>query len=291
MEKTVLIANSTDMPVAVREASIYSGISIAEFYRDMGYDIGVCAGSLSRWGEALREISVYLGEMPGESGFPTYLSSKLHNFFDRAGKIKCSNRNGSLSILSTISPTGGITEDPVVTSTLELVQVFWAIDRKLAQKRQYPSVNWRFSFSKDLNCKNLNYQPEWHDLIAKSKDILKKADELSLLNPDDLSDIDKFTLRFANSLTYDFLSQNVFSEHDRFCPRFKGFGMLKSFIFLYEHALSFLSKNDYEYTNFLETLGGLLYDLSHIKFTNFKEESILLLKVKELNDKIENAFS
>ena len=151
MKRTCLVANTSNMPVAAREASIYTGITLAEYFRDMGYDVAMMADSTSRWAEALREISGRLAEMPADSGFPAHLGSKLAQFYERAGKITCNgspNRQGSISIVGAVSPPGGDFSDPVTAATLDIVQVFWGLDKKLAQRKHFPSVNWNISFSK-----------------------------------------------------------------------------------------------------------------------------------------------
>ena len=151
MNRTCLVANTSNMPVAAREASIYTGITLAEYFRDMGYDVAMMADSTSRWAEALREISGRLAEMPADSGFPAHLGSKLAQFYERAGKITCNgspNRQGSISIVGAVSPPGGDFSDPVTSATLDIVQVFWGLDKKLAQRKHFPSVNWNISFSK-----------------------------------------------------------------------------------------------------------------------------------------------
>lgn len=151
MQRTCLVANTSNMPVAAREASIYTGITLAEYFRDMGYNVAMMADSTSRWAEALREISGRLAEMPADSGFPAHLGSKLAQFYERAGKITClgsPNRQGSISIVGAVSPPGGDFSDPVTAATLDIVQVFWGLDKKLAQRKHFPSVNWNISFSK-----------------------------------------------------------------------------------------------------------------------------------------------
>lgn len=174
MNRTCLVANTSNMPVAAREASIYTGITLAEYFRDMGYDVAMMADSTSRWAEALREISGRLAEMPADSGFPAHLGSKLAQFYERAGKITClgsPNRQGSISIVGAVSPPGGDFSDPVTAATLDIVQVFWGLDKKLAQRKHFPSVNWNISFSNYEQTLNEYYSQRDPDFMRFKKQI------------------------------------------------------------------------------------------------------------------------
>lgn len=209
MERTSLVANTSNMPVAAREASIYTGITLAEYFRDMGRNVSMMADSTSRWAEALREISGRLAEMPGDSGYPAYLATKLAQFYERAGKVTClgsPERNGSITIVGAVSPPGGDFADPVTTSTLSIVQVFWGLDKKLAQKKHFPSVNWTIStsnYERQLDKYfNDNYDKEFSYLRQRIKEVLHEEVELNeivqLVGKDSLSEDQKLTLEIAN---------------------------------------------------------------------------------------------
>merc|ERR1719353_1676231 len=183
MKRTVLVANTSNMPVAAREASIYTGITLAEYYRDMGYNISMMADSTSRWAEALREISGRLAEMPADSGYPAYLAARLASFYERAGRARClggPDREGSVTIVGAVSPPGGDFSDPVTSATLGIVQVFWGLDKKLAQRKHFPSVNWLISYSKYLQTLQPyfdKFDPELPELLRSAREILQKEDE------------------------------------------------------------------------------------------------------------------
>jgi V/A-type H+-transporting ATPase subunit A len=229
MKRTVLIANTSDMPVAAREASIYTGITIAEYYRDMGYDVAVIADSTSRWAEALREMSGRLEEMPGEEGYPAYLSSRLAQFYERAGAVEClcgetNPRNGSLTAIGAVSPPGGDTSEPVSQATLRIVKVFWSLDADLAHARHFPAINWLNSYSLYLD----NLKP-WYDSTLgetflwnrdRAQTILAAESSLNeivkLVGKDSLSDEDQLTLETAKMIREDYLQQNAFVEVDSY---------------------------------------------------------------------------
>merc|ERR1712159_879600 len=185
MQRTVVVANTSNMPVAAREASIYTGICLAEYLRDMGYNVAMMADSTSRWAEALREISGRLAEMPADAGYPAYLSSKLAQFYERAGRVKCvgsPDREGSVTIVGAVSPPGGDFSDPVTTATLNIVQVFWGLDKKLAQRKHFPSVNWLISYSKyDRALEKFydEFDPAFAPARTKCREILQTEDELN----------------------------------------------------------------------------------------------------------------
>ncbi|KAF5095469.1 hypothetical protein D0Z00_003129 [Geotrichum galactomycetum] len=246
MKRTTLVANTSNMPVAAREASIYTGITLAEYFRDQGKHVAMIADSSSRWAEALREISGRLGEMPADQGFPAYLGAKLASFYERAGKaVALGNpgREGSVSIVAAVSPPGGDFSDPVTMSTLSITQVFWGLDKKLAQRKHFPSINTSVSYSKYTNVLDKYYEknyPEFPALRNKLKEIISNAEELEqvvqLVGKSALSDSDKITLDVANLVKDDFLQQNGYSTYDAFCPIWKTSAMLKSFVTYYEEA-------------------------------------------------------
>ena len=213
MQRTSLVANTSNMPVAAREASIYTGITLAEYFRDMGYNVAMMADSTSRWAEALREISGRLAEMPADAGFPAYLGAKLAQFYERAGRVQClgsPDRQGSISIVGAVSPPGGDFTDPVTTSTLAIVQVFWGLDKKLAQRKHFPSVNWNISFSNYDRVLEEYYanspHPEFMQLKTALREILQQEEELSeivqLVGKDSLSEDQKAVLRVSKHTQY-----------------------------------------------------------------------------------------
>ena len=244
MERTVLIANTSDMPVAAREASIYTGITIAEYFRDMGYSVAVIADSTSRWAEALREMSGRLEEMPGEEGYPAYLTSRLAQFYERAGKVVClgsDRREGALSAIGAVSPQGGDISEPVTQATLRIVKVFWGLDASLAYRRHFPAINWLNSYS--LYRDRLsgwfaqNVSKEWMDYTARCLKTLQVEADLQeivkLVGMDALSPDDRLTLDVAQSIREDFLQQNAFLDIDCYTPLQKQYGIL-DLIFTYE---------------------------------------------------------
>ena len=238
MNRTVLIANTSNMPVAAREASIYTGITIAEYFRDMGYHVALMADSTSRWAEALREISGRLEEMPGEEGYPAYLASRLAEFYERAGFVKTlgsQERVGSATVVGAVSPPGGDFSEPVTQNTLRIVKVFWALDADLAHKRHFPSINWLRSYSLYLDAVvpwwSNNVAKDWYDLRREAMGILQREAELQeivqLVGPDALPAREQALLETARSLREDFLQQNAFHEVDTYCPAEKQYLMLK----------------------------------------------------------------
>ena len=244
MERTVLIANTSDMPVAAREASIYTGITIAEYYRDMGYTVAVIADSTSRWAEALREMSGRLEEMPGEEGYPAYLTSRLAQFYERAGKVIClgsDGREGALSAIGAVSPAGGDISEPVTQATLRIVKVFWGLDSSLAYRRHFPAINWLNSYS--LYRERLtgwfseNVSRDWMALTQRCLKTLQTEAELNeivqLIGADALSPTDRLTLEVARSLREDFLQQDAMSDNDSYSPLEKQSRLLR-LIFSFE---------------------------------------------------------
>jgi V-type H+-transporting ATPase subunit A len=246
MKRTTLIANTSNMPVAAREASIYTGITISEYFRDQGMDVAMMADSSSRWAEALREISGRLGEMPADQGFPAYLSAKLASFYERAGKVQSLGspaRQGSVSIVGAVSPPGGDFSDPVTSATLGIVQVFWGLDKKLAQRKHFPSINTSVSYSKYTNILDKWYEKEYPDfprLRDRIKTLLSDSEELDqvvqLVGKSALSDPDKITLDLATLIKEDFLQQNGYSDYDAFCPIWKTEWMMKLMMGFHDEA-------------------------------------------------------
>lgn len=244
MERTILVANTSNMPVAAREASIYTGIAIAEYFRDQGYNVSMMADSTSRWAEALREISGRLAEMPADSGYPAYLTAKLALFYERAGKCALLNDlEGSITIVGAVSPPGGDFSDPVTAATLSIVQVFWGLDKKLAQRKHFPSINWNLSYSKYIKSLTNYYNeidPGYIRDRTLCKEILQEEDELNeivqLVGRNSLSEKDKLTLDTSKLIKEDFLQQNGYSAYDHYSPFVKTRLMLKNIISYYEFA-------------------------------------------------------
>ncbi|MBW6409142.1 V-type ATP synthase subunit A [Clostridium weizhouense] len=238
MKRTVLIANTSNMPVAAREASIYTGITIAEYFRDMGYSVSIMADSTSRWAEALREMSGRLEEMPGDEGYPAYLGSRLADYYERAGKVEClgnDGRIGSITAIGAVSPPGGDISEPVTQSTLRIVKVFWGLDAQLAYQRHFPSINWLSSYSlyadKVDNWMNENVAEDWGQLRLEAMTILQEESSLQeivrLVGIDALSEQDRLKLDVAKSIREDYLQQNSFHEVDTYTSLKKQYKMLK----------------------------------------------------------------
>ncbi len=241
MERTVLIANTSNMPVAAREASIYTGITIAEYYRDMGYNVALMADSTSRWAEALREISGRLEEMPGEEGYPAYLGRRLSEFYERSGNsivVSDDERNGSITIVGAVSPPGGDISEPVSQNTLRVTRVFWALDSSLASRRHFPSINWLNSYSlyhdELLPWFNKNVAEDWSSIYSEAMGLLQQEAELQevvqLVGYDALPEKEKNVLDIARILREDFLQQSAFDEIDQYCSIRKQYGMLKCIV-------------------------------------------------------------
>ena len=237
MKRTVLIANTSDMPVAAREASIYTGITIAGYFRDMGYDVAVLADSTSRWAEALREMSGRLEEMPGEEGYPAYLASRLAQFYERAGVVEClgsDERLGSVTAIGAVSPPGGDTSEPVSQATMRIVKVFWALDSSLAYARHFPAINWLTSYSLYVDTLRPWYVKEFSDKYMTNRDkamhVLQEEAELQeivrLVGQDALSPADRLTMETAKMIREDFLQQNAFIDEDAYSSYFKQFRLL-----------------------------------------------------------------
>ena len=275
MKRTTLVANTSNMPVAAREASIYTGITLAEYFRDQGKNVSMIADSSSRWAEALREISGRLGEMPADQGFPAYLGAKLASFYERAGKsiaLGSPDRIGSVSIVAAVSPAGGDFSDPVTTATLGITQVFWGLDKKLAQRKHFPSINTSASYSKYTNVLDKYYgdnYPEFPTLRNKIREILSDAEELEqvvqLVGKSALSDSDKITLDVAALIKEDFLQQNGYSTYDAFCPIWKTFDMMRAFISYYDEAQKAVA-NGAQWSKLAESTSDVKHAVSSSKF-------------------------
>ena len=253
MQRTVLIANTSDMPVAAREASIYTGITIAEYFRDMGYSVALMADSTSRWAEALREMSGRLEEMPGEEGYPAYLGSRLAQFYERAGHVISlgkEGREGALSVIGAVSPPGGDTSEPVSQATLRIVKVFWGLDSELAYKRHFPAINWLNSYSLYLDDMekwfNSEVAPDWMEGRQKMMSLLQEEAELEeivkMVGMDALSPGDRLKMEAARSIREDFLHQNSFHEVDTYTPLKKQYMMMRLVNAFYEKAVDALAK-------------------------------------------------
>ena len=247
MQRTVLIANTSDMPVAAREASIYTGITIAEFFRDMGYSVALMADSTSRWAEALREMSGRLEEMPGEEGYPAYLGSRLAQFYERAGRVVClgnDDRIGTLTAIGAVSPPGGDISEPVSQATLRIVKVFWGLDSSLAYKRHFPAINWLTSYSlyqaKVDAWADANVEPNFSAQRTEAMRLLRTEAELNeivqLVGVDALSHGDRLILETARSIREDFLHQNSFHEVDTYTSLHKQYRMMKLILTFYKEA-------------------------------------------------------
>ncbi len=252
MKRTVLIANTSDMPVAAREASIYTGITIAEYFRDMGYSVALMADSTSRWAEALREMSGRLEEMPGEEGYPAYLGSRLAQFYERAGRVSTlgtADREGALSVIGAVSPPGGDISEPVSQATLRIVKVFWSLDSSLAYKRHFPAINWLTSYSLYLDTMEnwfvSQVSPDWVELRTKIMRLLQDEAELDeivqLVGMDALSAPDRLKLEAARSIREDFLHQNAFDEVDTYTSLEKQHSLMLLIVEYYEKSLAALS--------------------------------------------------
>lgn len=258
MKRTVMIANTSNMPVAAREASVYTGITIAEYYRDMGYDVALMADSTSRWAEAMREMSGRLEEMPGEEGYPAYLGSRTAGFYERAGIVKClgsTERIGSLTAIGAVSPPGGDFSEPVTQNTLRVTKVFWALDAKLSYKRHFPAINWLQSYS--LYADNMKeffdreVAPEFSSNRAKAMDILQEESKLEeivrLVGIDALSNQEQLTLETARMIREDFLFQNAFDPADAYTSLKKQYRILRAILHFKTEAEGVIHQEDFEF--------------------------------------------
>lgn len=254
MERTILVANTSNMPVAAREASIYTGVTIAEYYRDMGKDVVLVADSTSRWAEALREMSGRLEEMPAEEGYPSYLASRLAEFYERAGRVHAlgsPERHGSVTLIGAVSPSGGDFTEPVTTHTIRFIKTFWALDARLAYSRHYPSINWMNSYSGYLSDVEKwwksNVNEDWLNLRNEAYEVLQREDTLKeivrLLGPEALPDDEKLILEVARMIKIGFLQQNSFDKVDTYCSPEKQFKLLKLLVEFYKSGQRALKEN------------------------------------------------
>ncbi len=263
MKRTILVANTSNMPVAAREASIYTGITIAEYYRDMGYNVALMADSTSRWAEALREMSGRLEEMPGEEGYPAYLGSKTAEFYERAGIVTClgsEGREGSVTAIGAVSPPGGDLSEPVTQNTLRVTKVFWGLDAKLAYKRHFPAINWLSSYS--LYTENVSdfwkkeVAEDYGTLRSEAMDLLQQEAGLEeivrLVGMDALSPKERLVLETAKSLREDFLFQNAFDYLDAYTPLKKQYWILKIILTVYHELQASVEKENFSFEKFLE---------------------------------------
>lgn len=298
MDRTVLIANTSNMPVAARETSIYTGITIAEYYRDMGYDVAIMADSTSRWAEALREISGRLEEMPAEEGFPSYLPSRLSEFYGRAGIVETLNGNtGSVTIIGAVSPQGSDFSEPVTQNTKRFVHVFWGLNRTLAYSRHYPAIDWNISYSEYID--NLsdwyddNVDSEFLEYRTKIVKILEKENELleiaRVVGQDVLSDDKKLLLEVASSIRIGFLQQNSFNDIDTSVTIEKQFKMMETIILIYDRALKLINKgipiSEIKKTGLLEEYNELKYNVKNDEIEKIDEFDVRIKnRLKKLED-------
>ncbi len=294
MKKIVLIANTSNMPVAAREASIYTGITIAEYYRDMGYSVALMADSTSRWAEALREMSGRLEEMPGDEGFPAYLSSRIAQFYERAGRVVCygkDNREGALTIIGAVSPPGGDISEPVTQSTLRIAKVFWGLDYALSHARHFPAINWLNSYSlyqgkvdewmdDNINETFSTYRKQAIDLLQEEAELQEIA---RLVGRDTLSEENQFKLEAARSIREDFLQQNAFHDVDTFCSLNKQYKLLKLIMEFYIEGLLVLKKGVY-----LEEIIKLPIREKIARAKDIPEDEIY--KITAINEELKDTF-
>ncbi|MFQ6109730.1 MAG: V-type ATP synthase subunit A, partial [Candidatus Aminicenantales bacterium] len=293
LERTVIIANTSNMPVAAREASIYTGMTLAEYFRDMGYSVALMADSSSRWAEALREISGRMEEMPGEEGYPAYLASRIAEFYERAGKVVCLGRDrryGALSVIGAVSPPGGDLSDPVVQATLKVVKVFWALDDRLANMRHFPAINWLLSYSlyteniKDYL--NTRIAEEFIELRAQAMQLLEEESELQeiarLVGVESLSARERLVLESARSIREDFLHQNAFHPQDTYTSLRKQYLMLRTILHFHHLGLRALEEGrSLEEVTALEVRDKI----AKMKFLREKDAEIL-----EVYIEVDNTF-
>lgn len=282
MQRTVLIANTSNMPVAAREASIYTGITIAEYFRDMGYSVAIMADSTSRWAEALREMSGRLEEMPGDEGYPAYLGSRIAEYYERAGRVKTlgsDEREGSITAIGAVSPPGGDISEPVTQNTLRIVKVFWGLDAQLAQRRHFPAINWLSSYSLYLDevsqYIDQHEQLAWSEKVTKAMNILQKESELQeivrLVGLDSLSERDRLTMNTAKMIREDYLQQNAFDEVDTYTSFKKQVALLTNILTFDEEANRALNLGAY----FTEIMNGTVELRDRIARSKFIPEEQL----------------
>jgi len=307
MKRTCLVANTSNMPVAAREASIYTGITLAEYFRDQGMNVAMMADSTSRWAEALREISGRLGEMPADSGYPAYLAARLAAFYERAGLVTCEGnpkREGSVTIVGAVSPPGGDFSDPVTTATLSIVQVFWGLDKKLAQRKHFPSINWNISYTKYMRVLEEYFskiQPGFIQLRKQARQILQEESNLQeivqLVGKESLSEDQKLSLDIAKIIREDFLQQNAFTSYDYRCPLEKTAGMLKVIVTFYNCALEIIENSSGEQRVTMSAINEYCKDVKQeiiaSKMTVAPEDPVEVIEqhFETLTKKIEDTFN
>lgn len=283
MKRTVMIANTSNMPVAAREASVYTGITIAEYYRDMGYNVALMADSTSRWAEAMREMSGRLEEMPGEEGYPAYLGSKTAEFYERAGAVNClgsDDRQGTLTVIGAVSPPGGDLSEPVSQNTLRVTKTYWGLDKNLAYQRHFPSINWLKSYS--LYVPNLDkfmkdkVAEDYWDVRTTALSLLNEESKLEeivkLVGPEALSTKEKLVLLTAKSIREDFLYQDSFDKVDAYTPTKKQYQMLKTIVSLYQEGLQLVDKEDFDFAK-VEKL-PVVQKISQVRHIEMKDNDI-----------------
>ncbi|MCW3997216.1 MAG: V-type ATP synthase subunit A [Candidatus Bathyarchaeota archaeon] len=299
MNRTIFVANVSNMPIVAREASIYTGISLAEYYRDMGYNVALMADSTSRWAEALREISGRLEEMPGEEGYPAYLASRLAEFYARAGQVQTignEDRQGSITVLAAISPPGGDFSEPVTTNTLRIAKVFWALDFALAHRRHFPAINWFMSYSENLPMLEpwfAKVEKDWQKLCNEARTLLKEEEELreivALIGAEILGDKQRSVFETAKMLKEYFLLQNAFHPVDAYCPIAKTYKMLRTFLKFYDKTKIAIDSG-VPLVNILSL--PIREKLSRLKTTPTEEFDSVYLEIdKEMNEQFENLES
>lgn len=298
MNRTCLVANTSNMPVAAREASIYTGITIAEYFRDMGMNVAMMADSSSRWAEALREISGRLGEMPADSGYPAYLSARLAAFYERAGRARLIGspaREGSVTVVGAVSPPGGDFSDPVTTATLSIVQVFWGLEKKLAQRKHFPAINWLVSYSKYdrvLEPFFADMDPEFIAMRNRVRQILQEEDNLQeivqLVGKESLSEDQKVIMEVAKIIREDFLQQNAYSEYDFTSPLHKSVGMLRIITHFYDCCMKAIRDSPVDakvtWAHIKASMTDLIYRITSMKFYHPK------LAVEEMKAKFDELY-
>jgi V-type H+-transporting ATPase subunit A len=305
MKRTTLVANTSNMPVAAREASIYTGITLAEYYRDQGMNVSMMADSTSRWAEALRELSGRLGEMPADSGYPAYLGARLAAFYERAGRVSClgsPSREGTVSVVGAVSPPGGDFSDPVTAATLSIVQVFWGLDKKLAQRKHFPSLNWLISYTKYMQVLEPYFNgmdDQYSYLRNQARNVLQQEDNLSeivqLVGKESLSEDQKVVMEVAKLLREDFLAQNAFTEHDFTCPLPKTVGMLKVIITFYDLCQKSIADSPADskltYAHIKTALSGVLQKVVDTKYVDPKmPEALITAEYNRVVEDIKREF-
>merc|ERR1712238_232339 len=305
MKRTSLVANTSNMPVAAREASIYTGITLAEYFRDQGMNVSMMADSTSRWAEALREISGRLGEMPADSGYPAYLGARLAAFYERAGRVSClgsPDREGTVTVVGAVSPPGGDFSDPVTAATLSIVQVFWGLDKKLAQRKHFPSLNWLISYTKYMQVLEPFFNeldPRYSYLRNQARTILQQEDNLSeivqLVGKESLSEDQKVIMEVAKLLREDFLAQNAFTEHDYTCPLQKSVGMLSAIVNFYDLCQKAIADSPADakltYAHIKTALAPTIQKVIDAKYVDPKESTDKILEFySNLNDELNREF-